>query len=44
MSDETFDAGCEEYNTLARRDFLQLATGVGVAAMLPAWLPQVVLA
>lgn len=44
MSDETFDAGCEEYNTLARRDFLQLATGVGVAALLPAWLPQVVLA
>lgn len=44
MSDEMFDAGCEEYNTLARRDFLQLATGVGVAALLPAWMPQVVLA
>ena len=37
-------AGCDEYHALARRDFLQIATGVGVAALLPAWLPQVVLA
>lgn len=44
MSDEEFEAGCQEYHTLARRDFLQLATGVGVAAFLPTWLPQVVLA
>lgn len=38
------DAGCTEYNELARRDFLMGAAGVGIAAILPAWLPRVVLA
>lgn len=36
--------GCNEYHSVARRDFLTLAGGVGVAAFLPTWLPQVVLA
>lgn len=44
MSDETRDTGCQEYNALARRDFLTMASGIGVAAILPTWLPQVVLA
>ncbi len=44
MTDESFDAGCTEYHSLARRDFLMTATGFGVAAFLPAWLPSVVLA
>lgn len=44
MTDETFDVACTEYNQLARRDFLVGAAGVGIAAMLPTWLPSVVLA
>jgi len=44
MTDEHFDAGCTEYHSLARRDFLMSATGFGIAAFLPTWLPSVVLA
>jgi uncharacterized protein (DUF1501 family) len=44
MSDDTIETGCREYQTLARRDFLTMAGGIGAAALLPAWLPQVVLA
>lgn len=36
--------GCREYEGLARRDFLTMLGGVGVAAFVPTWLPQVVLA
>lgn len=44
MSDESTEGGCQEYQQLARRDFLTLAGGVGISALLPTWLPQVVLA
>lgn len=44
MHDEQHSAGCQEYNSLARRDFLWRAGGIGIAAMLPSWLPNVVLA
>ncbi len=44
MRDESTEGGCQEYQQLARRDFLTLAGGVGVSALLPTWLPQVVLA
>jgi uncharacterized protein (DUF1501 family) len=44
MSDESTEGGCREYQQLARRDFLTLAGGVGVSALLPTWLPKVVLA
>ncbi len=44
MSDELNDTGCREYNDLARRDFLLTSAGVGIAAFLPTWLPNVVLA
>ncbi|HEY0931906.1 MAG TPA: DUF1501 domain-containing protein [Gemmatimonas sp.] len=36
--------GCNEYESLARRDFLSVAGSVGVTALLPFWLPKVVLA
>jgi uncharacterized protein (DUF1501 family) len=36
--------GCREYEGLARRDFLTMLGGVSVAAFVPTWLPQVVLA
>jgi uncharacterized protein (DUF1501 family) len=44
MHDETHPAGCQEYHSLARRDFLMRGAGFGIAAMLPTWLPNVVLA
>jgi uncharacterized protein (DUF1501 family) len=44
MSDHQHDPGCREYHELARRDFLMSAAGFGVAAILPSWLPRVVLA
>lgn len=44
MTDHQHDPGCQEYHSLARRDFLTLAGGVGISALLPAWLPKVVLA
>jgi uncharacterized protein (DUF1501 family) len=44
MSDEQLQNGCQEYHSLARRDFVSMAGGVGIAALLPAWLPKVVLA
>lgn len=44
MSDDNIEGGCNEYHELARRDFLMQAAGVGIAALVPAWLPRVVLA
>lgn len=44
MSDESTESGCNEYQELARRDFLSLAGGIGVGALLPTWLPKVVMA
>ncbi len=44
MHDETNDTGCQEYRSLARRDFLMRGAGFGIAAILPSWLPNVVLA
>ncbi len=44
MHDELKDTGCTEYNTLARRDFLIRGAGFGIAALVPSWLPNVVLA
>jgi len=44
MSDDSIDCGCNEYHELARREFLMTAAGVGISAILPSWLPRVVLA
>jgi len=44
MSDEETTVGCTEYHELARRDFLMAAGAVGIAAMVPTWLPSVVMA
>ena len=44
MHDEQHSAGCDEYHALARRDFLLRSAGVGIAALMPTWLPNVVLA
>ncbi|MBP6771937.1 MAG: DUF1501 domain-containing protein [Gemmatimonadaceae bacterium] len=44
MHDEQHEAGCAEYHALARRDFLKRGAGFGIAALLPTWLPSVVLA
>ncbi len=44
MSDDSTEAGCKEYHELARRDFLMTAAGLGISAILPTWLPSVVLA
>lgn len=44
MTDDTIETGCQEYQALARRDFLTMASGIGVAAFVPTWLPQVVMA
>jgi uncharacterized protein (DUF1501 family) len=42
------DCGCDEYNSLSRRQFISGATGGSMAAVaaayFPAWLPKVVLA
>lgn len=44
MHDEPLDTGCTEYRSLARRDFLIRGAGFGIAALVPSWLPNVVLA
>ena len=44
MTDELKETGCEEYQALARRDFLTMASGIGIAAFVPTGLPQVVMA
>jgi uncharacterized protein (DUF1501 family) len=44
MHDDSHDTGCQEYHSLARRDFLVRGAGFGIAALLPSWLPQVVMA
>jgi uncharacterized protein (DUF1501 family) len=42
---ETRDLGCTEYNELSRRQFVTNAAGAALAAaVLPAWMPRVVLA
>jgi uncharacterized protein (DUF1501 family) len=44
MTDESIETGCQEYQSLARRDFVTMASGIGIAALVPTWLPQVVMA
>ena len=44
MHDESNDTGCSEYRSLARRDFIATSAGFSIAALLPSWLPRVVLA
>ena len=44
MTDDTIDTGCQEYQGLARREFIATLGSIGVAAFVPTWLPQVVLA
>ena len=44
MTDEAHCTGCSEYNSLARREFLFRGAGFGIAALVPSWLPNVVLA
>ncbi|MEP6778980.1 MAG: DUF1501 domain-containing protein, partial [Gemmatimonadaceae bacterium] len=44
MSDHEHDNSCAEYNEVTRRQFLGTAGGVTIAAMLPTWLPRVVMA
>ncbi len=44
MHDDQQNTGCSEYRSLARRDFLARGAGFGIAAILPSWLPNVVLA
>ncbi len=44
MHDEPIDTGCKEYRSLARRDFVATGLGFGIAALVPSWLPNVVLA
>jgi uncharacterized protein (DUF1501 family) len=41
---DEIDCGCQEYNELSRRQFLQTSGTVAAAAAFPAWLPKVVLA
>src|SRR5438477_253969 len=38
------DCGCEEYQSLSRRQFIGGAAGLATAAAFPEWLPKVVLA
>ena len=45
MSDEMHEGcGCEEYNALSRRRFLQTSATITAASMFPAWLPKIALA
>lgn len=44
MGDTHDHHGCAEYAALTRRDLLFAAGGLGITSLLPAWLPQVVLA
>lgn len=44
MADAHDHHGCAEYTALTRRDLLFAAGGLGITSLLPAWLPQVVLA
>ncbi len=44
MDEPSTQTGCQEYRSLARRDFLMQGAGFGIAALLPSWLPNVVLA
>ncbi len=44
MSETLPEAGCSEYQSLSRRDVFRTGLGVGIAAILPSWLPNVVMA
>ena len=44
MSDHEHDNSCAEYNEVTRRQFMGTAGAVTIAAMLPTWLPSVVMA
>lgn len=44
MSEHEHDGGCAEYNEVSRRGFLGSAGAVAITAMLPSWLPRVVMA
>ena len=44
MTEHDIDCGCQEYNELTRRQFLERSAGVSAAALFPAWLPKIVMA
>lgn len=44
MSDHEHDIACAEYNEVSRRQFVGSAGAVAITALLPTWLPRVVLA
>src|SRR5215467_14933791 len=44
MTEHDIDCGCQEYNELTRRQFLERGAGVSAAALFPAWLPKIVMA
>jgi uncharacterized protein (DUF1501 family) len=44
MSDHEHDNSCAEYNEVSRRQFLGTAGVVTISAMLPTWLPRIVMA
>ncbi|MDQ6611850.1 MAG: DUF1501 domain-containing protein [Gemmatimonadota bacterium] len=44
MSDHELDNSCAEYNEVTRRQFVGTAGAVTIAALLPTWLPRVVMA
>jgi uncharacterized protein (DUF1501 family) len=41
---DDLNCGCQEYNELTRRQFMQASGVVAAAAVFPSWLPRVVLA
>jgi uncharacterized protein (DUF1501 family) len=41
---DDISCGCQEYNELSRRQFIQTSSTVAAAAAFPSWLPKVVLA
>src|SRR4051812_47334985 len=44
MSDQDeIDCGCQEYNALSRRQFLQNTAAFSTAALFPEWLPKIVM-
>ncbi len=44
MHNDEIACGCSEYSELSRRNFIGAAGGIAVAAMVPTWLPRVVMA
>lgn len=41
---DEIDCGCQEYNELSRRQFIQASSAVAAAAAFPSWIPRVVMA